>query len=481
MKAFQDYLTEFSEVGFVDQILGCIVVATGIPSVKPQEIVLFENGEIGQIMTLKEDLVEVLLLTKNTISVGTRVVRTGDFLSIMLSNEVLGSTMNPLGYIIEPAKILKKPVQKYIEIHPPELTARKPIEKQLETGVSLVDLVIPLGIGQRELVIGDRKTGKTEFLYQTMITQAQKGVVCIYAVIGQKKIDSLLLDQFLKESGIRDKTVLISSSSSDAPGLIYLTPYVAMTVAEYFKDQGVDVLLILDDMTTHARSYREIALMARRLPGRGSYPADIFYSHARLVERAGAFTKGSITCLPVAESIMGDLSGYIQTNLMSMTDGHIFFDIEFYNKGSRPAINPFLSVTRVGHQTQDSLKRELSNVVASFLVQYERMKQFMHFGTEASENARAILGQGARLDVFFNQGTVIVYDIPFSIFIIGLIWSGKVNDLKPFEFKSKIAALHNSYTSNSEYKKKIEFLTAKQSFNELIVALKRDGESYMVL
>jgi len=484
MKDFQSYLTETGEVGFVEGSRSCIVMASGLPGVTSQEIVMFENSEIGQVMTLKKDSIEILLLTKKSIRVGSKIVRTKEYMSITMSPELLGKTLNSLGYLVSLGKApgafsAKKPEEaRRIEIHPPGMSERKQVEKQLETGVALVDLVLPIGKGQRELIIGDRKTGKTDFLNQTMISQARSGVVCIYAVIGQKRTDTLLLDQFLTEKGIRGNTIIVSSTSADAPGLIYLTPYVAMTIAEYFRDQGKDVLLILDDLTTHARAYREISLLAKRLPGRGSYPGDIFYSHARLIERAGAFTKASITCLPVAESTLGDLSGYIQTNLMSMTDGHIFFDIELYNQGNRPAVNAFLSVTRVGHQTQSKLERELSNSISSFLVIYDRMKQFMHFGTEASASAQNILVQGTRLDMFFNQGSDVIFDISFSIFIIGCIWAGKVNDMKPFDFKKKISSLYSIYSTNSDYKKKIVSLVSVDSFKELIAIIKRDGDVY---
>jgi F-type H+/Na+-transporting ATPase subunit alpha len=479
MKDFQSYLVETGEIGIVQESLSCIVIATGLPHVKPQEIVLFEDGEKGQVLTLRKDTVEILLLTKKSITVGTRITRTNTSMSVSLSLELLGKTVNSIGTIWGSSPLKKVDEVRPIEIHPPGLSERIPVEKQMETGVALVDLIVPLGKGQRELVIGDRKTGKTEFLYQTMISQSQRGVISIYAVIGQKQVETLLLDQFLREKNIRESTLIVSSSSSDAPGIIYLTPYVAMTIAEYFRDQGKDVLLILDDMTTHARAYREISLLAKRLPGRGSYPGDIFYAHARLVERAGAFIKGSITCLPVAESVLGDLSGYIQTNLMSMTDGHIFFDIELYNQGNRPAINPFLSVTRVGHQTQGKLERELSNSVSSFLVVYDRMKQFMHFGTEASESARNILAQGTRLDVFLNQGTELIFDLPLSIFIIGCIWSGKINDLSPNDFKKKISLLYTQYKGNPEFKSKIDTVVHAASFTDLVTILKRDADIYL--
>jgi F-type H+-transporting ATPase subunit alpha len=360
-------------------------------------------------------------------------------------------------------------------VKPPSISLRKPIELQLETGVGLVDMVIPLGKGQRELVIGDRKTGKSEFLLQTIVSQALRGSVCIYAMIGQKQLDILKLEDYFTSKGIRNSTIIVASSSSEPSGLIFLTPYTAMSVAEYFRDQGMDVLLILDDMTTHARTYREISLLARRFPGRSSYPGDIFNIHAKLIERAGNFTKGSITCFPVAESILGDLSGYVQTNLMSMTDGHIFFDIELYNQGKRPAVNPFLSVTRVGHQTQDSLHRDLSQVISNFLVMYEKMKQFMHFGAEVGESSRTTLALGARLDAFLNQGTDTVLSVELNTFMIGLIWAGVWNENETHELKKEFGRYISYYQKEKTYRMKVaELLKNCKQFSDVVTAIKRD-------
>ena len=235
------------------------------------------------------------------------------------------------------------------------------------TGMTLVDLMIPLGRGQRELVLGDRKTGKTQFLLQAALAQASVGTVCVYACIGKKKAEILRVKEFFAKEGILDKTVIVASSSQDSTGEIFTCPYTAMAVAEFFRDRGQDTLVLLDDMTTHAKFYREMSLLLRKFPGRDSYPGDIFHIHSKLLERSGNFVikkdgnemDVAITCLPAAETIQGDLTGYIQTNLMSMTDGHIYFDNELFFKGRRPAINPFISVTRVGYQTQTSLRKEM--------------------------------------------------------------------------------------------------------------------------
>jgi len=354
---------------------------------------------------------------------------------------------------------------------------RKTVDKPLTTGVNLVDLVVPLSRGQRELVIGDRKTGKTEFLRQAILSQASIGAICIYAVIGQKRAETIKLREFLKKNNVTSNTIVVSSSSSDAAGLIYLTPFTAMTIAEHFRDKGMDVLLILDDMTTHARVYREISLLARRFPGRASYPGDIFYLHAKLIERAGNFTKGSITALPVAESTLGDLSGYIQTNLMSMTDGHIFFDIDLYNEGRRPAVNPFLSVTRIGHQTQSRLLKELSREVTSFLVKYDTMKQFLHFGAEVGQDAKNILQLGERLDVLFNQGTETIIPVNVNILLVSGLWAGIWNDTKLSDLKNDLEQIKLSYQTDEVYKKKInDFITENKSFTEMTNKLRRQTE-----
>ncbi len=477
MKDFNYYLNELGEIGFVEQVFHSIVYVSGLPGAHSQEVVIFESGDIGQVFSLEKDQLEVLLFSSSQIKVGDKVVRTNAPLSVPVGEGILGRVVNPLGGSIDAKGVIKAVKFERIDKDPPKIMARRQVEKPLETGSTLVDLVVPLSRGQRELVIGDRKTGKTEFLLQTLISQASKGTVCIYAVIGQKKSDILKLSQFLQEKGLKKNAIIVASSSSDTSGLIYLTPYTAMTIAEYFKDKGIDVLLILDDMTTHARTYREVSLLARRFPGRSSYPGDIFYLHARLIERAGNFDKGSITCLPVSETILGDLSGYIQTNLMAMTDGHVFFDIEFYNQGKRPAVNPFLSVTRVGHQTQTPLLRDVSQELSSFLVTYDKMKQFLHFGAEVGETAKKILSLGEKLDVFFNQSGITIIPININVMILAGLWSGLWNETKTEDLKRSLEQVILSYSTDDVYKKQIdEKISVTKSFSELVNFLRRESD-----
>ena len=477
MKDFNYYLDQIGEIGFVEQSVHSLVYVSGLPEAHPNEVVIFESGDIGQIISMGRVSIEVLVFSNTQVLVGSKVVRTGEFLKIGVGTDLLGRMISPLGIPLDKNSAITGLTQRPIDVTPPKIIERKNVEKPLLTGVTLVDLIAPLSKGQRQLIIGDRKTGKTEFLLQTIITQAKLGAVCIYAVIGQKQVDIKKLSEFFVSEGISQNTLIVASSSSDPAGLIFLTPYAAMTIAEFWKDKGMDVLLVLDDMTSHARNYREISLLARRFPGRSSYPGDIFYVHAKLIERAGNFNKGSITCLPVAESILGDLSGYIQTNLMSMTDGHIFFDIDLYSQGKRPAVNPFLSVTRVGHQTQTPLQRDVSRELSSFLVSYERMKQFMHFGAEVGETAKNILSLGSRIDLFFNQSGAKTIEINSSILIMAGLWAGIWSETKLEDLKGEIEQITLSYATDDNFKKSVDALIEKsKTFSEIITTLRRDSQ-----
>ncbi|OGM19488.1 hypothetical protein A2686_01845 [Candidatus Woesebacteria bacterium RIFCSPHIGHO2_01_FULL_38_10] len=477
MKDFNFYLEQIGEIGFTEEIVHSIVYVSGLPQAKPSEVVMFESGEIGQVLSLGEDLVEVLLLTRSELRVGTKVVRTDELLQVPVGESLLGRAFDPLVKPIDDGRLIGGLKVSPIDTQPHGIIGRKQVSESLETGVTIVDLIIPLAKGQRELVIGDRKTGKTGFLLQVMLTQARMGTVCIYCVIGQRLIDIKNRFEFMEEMGIKKNCLIVATSSSDAPGLIFLTPYSAMTIAEFFRDQGKDVLLILDDMTTHARYYREISLLAKRFPGRSSYPGDIFYTQAKLIERAGNYKKGSITCLPVAEAVLGDLSGYIQTNLMSMTDGHIFFDIDLYNQGRRPAVNPFLSVTRSGHQVQTFLQQDLGRKLTSFLVEYEKMKEFMHFGAEAGETVQNVIELGRKLDIFFNQPLGKTIPVNANILLAGGLWSGVWRGGDDEDFKRKIEEVILNYETNKGYKTKVdELIKSCNKFTDLVNSLRMDSE-----
>src|SRR3990167_6786812 len=480
MKDFTAYLNETEEIGYVEQVADAIIYVSGLPKVKVDEIVVFETGEFGHVFSINPDFVEVLIFSKQHIQPGTRVARTNEVLGISVGSGLLGRVINPLCQAIDDGK----PIQGLSErrpIHPPApgIIERKSITKQFETGVLLVDLAIPLGHGQRELILCERKTGKTNFLTRTILTQTKKGNICVYAGIGKKKMDIKKVAEFFKKEGVLDKMVIAATGSSDSTGLIYLTPYMAMTIAEYFRDQGKDVLLVLDDMTSHAKFYREIALLGRRFPGRNSYPSDIFYAHAKLMERGGNFKtdkgEASITCLPVAETSQGDLSGYIETNLMSMTDGHLYFDRDLFYLGRRPAIHPFLSVTRVGRQTQTNLRREVNREIISFLNLYEKMQSFVHFGAELNETIKSTLITGANIIHFFNQAPTEVVPINLQIVAFSMLWANLWEIRDTTLIRKQLHQILEAYNSDEKIKKKIDSLSETDSFNKMLGIIKQEG------
>lgn len=345
MNNFQKYLDANGEVGFVTRVNEFIIHVEGLPGVVPEELVIFEQGGTGQVMSVSQNTVEILAFTKQPIEAGTRVARSGTFLQIPVGDALLGNIIDPFGMSVTGEAVIKRPTEmRQIDTSPSGITTRDLIDRGFETGVTVVDLLVPLGFGQRELIIGDRKTGKTVFLLHSVISAAKQGNICIYASIGKTQIDIKRIQEAFIEAGVMDRVIMVASNALDAPGTIFSTPYSAMTIAEFFRDHGQDTLVVLDDLSTHAKIYREISLLARRFPGRNSYPGDTFYIHSRLLERAGNFkyeggTKKAvaITCLPVVETLEGDLSGYVQTNIMSMTDGHIYFDSGLYVEGRRPA------------------------------------------------------------------------------------------------------------------------------------------------
>lgn len=420
-------IEKVGEVGRVEQVKEFLVKVSGLPGAVVGEGVTFETGEHGRIQSLDEDLCEVLVLSRLPVAPKTKLARTGTLLSVSCGSGVLGHTLNTLGYSLTQRRFQSShPEKRLIEMTPVGIWARKKVTAFFETGTAVVDLVVPLGKGQRELVIGDRKTGKTHFLLTTILSQVDQGTVCVWASLGKRKTEIKAIEEFLSHERVLDKCVIIAADSSASPGEIYLAPYTAMTIAEYFRDQGRNVLLILDDLTTHAKFYREIALVSGTFPGRESYPGDIFHIHSKLLERAGCFRVGkkevTITCLPVAESSGGDLAGFIQTNLMSMTDGHLYFDSGLFFEGRRPAINIFLSVTRVGRQTQLALFRNIGPSILLHLKKYEEAQRFLRFGPEISAELTKIINVGDRLKSFFNQVGYFTVPVNLSAVLVALIW-----------------------------------------------------------
>lgn len=465
---FEQLLGETGEIGYVEGVDSSLIHVSGLPGARLGEVVQIEGVGMGWIMALNEQAY-VILLTSNQVTTGARVARTGKTLTMSVSEQLLGKVVDPLltDLDITNGKAMS------LDIDPPTLAKRTSASKPLRTGVSMCDLVIPISKGQRQLVIGDRKTGKTTFALAALLAQASEGTICIWVNIGKRAADIAKVVKFVTDNNLTKTVVIVNTRSSDPAGLIFIAPYAALTIAEYFRSLGKDTLVILDDMTNHARAYREISLLAKRFPGRNSYPGDIFNVQARIMERAGNFAVGeseaAITLLPIAQSVVGDLSGYIETNLMSMTDGHIFFDVEEFTKGRRPAINPFLSVTRIGHQTQSRMMKILGREVVSFLVEVQKLDEFMHFGAELSELSRSRLELGELIMTLFEQDTLETAPFEADAVILAALWAGYFKGMDKPKVKEKIAIVRSAYRTDAKHKKRVDDLVnGSSTFGDLI-------------
>lgn len=472
---FENYLQKTGDYGVVYQVSHPIVFVEGLPRVKSNEVILFESGQKGVVFAINRGKIEARIFSHEPVRVGTRVTRTDQTLSVPVGEALLGQTINPIGEPLDPTVTFNLPKTfRDMENRSIPISGRKKITVQLETGITLVDLLLPLGRGQRELIIGDRKTGKTSLLMTIIKRQVEEGVVGIFCAIGRKKSDIKKLQEFFIQEKIMDKVIIVATSSYDSPSLIYLTPYAGMSIAEYFRDQGVNTLVVLDDLSTHAKFYRELSLLARRFPGRDSYPGDIFYTHSRLLERSGNFThptagEVSITCLPVIEIIEGDFTGYVSTNVMGITDGHIYMDSNIYYQGQRPAVNIPLSVTRVGRQTMTRLSREINKSLTVFLAQYNKLSNLSHFGQELTDDVKKDLRLGDLVFKFLNQSYLVTLPIPIQMVILSMILQEIIEDKEVLEKVKK--GLIDAY-SDAEVKKYFKDLInirELQGFNQNVL------------
>ena len=476
------------EIGFVEKISHPISYVRGLPGCVYSEIIYSESGSMGMVVGLTLDHVEVLMFSQEPVRVGEKVSRSGEVLKVPVGEGLLGQVVNPLcSSLHENRVIVGLDEYRGINSPPPPINVRERIKIPLETGVSTVDMLVPLGRGQRELIIGDRNTGKTTFVLQSILYQAKLGTVCIYAGIAKKKQSLKKVENLFAKHGISGNTVIVGSSSSDPIANIYLTPYTAMIIAEYFRDRGRDVLIVLDDLSAHAKYYREMSLLSKKFPGRDSYPGDIFYAHARLLERAGNFKMdgkiSSITCLPVAASIEGDITGYIQTNLMSITDGHIFFDNAIFKAGKRPAINHFLSVTRVGRQTQSPIRWGVNRELSTFLFLHSKTERFIHFGAELNEGIKATIDMGKKINQLFDQENEEIYSMDVQIILFVLVWTGILKDETSGKIKFYKMKAQSLYDKDDVFREKIvNLIKSSPDFNSLlgkVSALHKDLIDYM--
>jgi len=442
---------DLSEIGFVVQIGDTFCKIHGLKNAIYGELVDFEHGNKGIILSLSADDVSVFLIQSNTPVVELEMVRrTGTVFKAPVSDQLLGRVINAVGKPIDQRGDLHVPEMKHIEVMIPGIVERTPIHEPLETGKLVVDALVPIGKGQRELIIGNRGTGKTALALSTIINQKDKNVICVYVSIGLRQANLARLVRMLEEEGAMDYTVVVSADASEPALDRYLAPYVGCTIAEYFKDQKRDVLIVYDTLSNHAIAYREMSLLMRRAPGREAYPGDIFYLHSRLLERAGKFIAGgSITALPIAEIQSDDITAYIPTNLISITDGQIFLDTKLFNEGIRPAVNVELSVSRVGGAAQTKANKQMIRSLRLELAQYHELAGFAQFGTELDELSQKRLARGRIVYQLLRQGQSINYSFVDQAFMLFLFQEHfldtlDLKEVRPFaiQFAQYVASVY---------------------------------------
>lgn len=451
-----------------------MVFLDGMPTVKINDLVISESGKRGWVSALHKNQVEVLMLDEGVINPGELFKRSDKRLSISMGEYLLGRAINPMGVAIDGKKILasNKDIQSELDKKAPNINMRKFITDQFTTGITLIDTLVPIGKGQRELVIGDAHAGKTAFTIDLIVNQRDRNVICVYASIGKpiSQLKSLL--EVLANTGAMSYCVVIAASSSEAAPLIYLTPQTAFTIAEYFQKTGRDVLLILDDIGSHAKIYREISLLSGKTPGRESYPGDIFYQHSHLLERAGNFKEenggGSITAIPVLEVNLSDFATYMPTNLVGMTDGHLLFNSNFRNQGKTPAIDVSLSVTRVGKQTQKRLQNLLSSQIRELMAKAAELQTISKFSAELPFQTRLILKQSEVLEELLNQENATRISLPSQIILLGLIFTPLFLDKDAIFIKKAKIIILEVFTKDGTLKALLDKVEQLETVEELI-------------
>ncbi len=434
-----DVLPKMKNEGYVISVGDGIVTASGLSQAGFGEEVEFEDGTRGLVFGLNDTEVSIILLSySDKIVEGTKVQTTGKILGLNVSEELLGRVINPLREPLD-SQALKNTGKFYpLEKIAPGVIERQPVDTPIKTGIKAIDAMIPIGRGQRELIIGDRNTGKTAIAVDTIINQKKKDlglkrVICIYCAIGQKRSNVARLIATLEENDALEYSIIVSSSASDSPALQFLAPFTATDIGEYFMDKGEDVLIVYDDLSKHAWAYRQISLLLRRPAGREAYPGDIFYLHSRLLERSARLSEklggGSITSFPVIETQASDVSAYIPTNVISITDGQIYLETDLFNSGTRPAINVGLSVSRVGGAAQSKAIKQISGPLRLELAQYRSLAAFAQFGSDLDEQTQKQLDRGKRVAEVLKQPQYAPLSEAAEIVVIYAASSGLLDEL----------------------------------------------------
>jgi len=437
---------EFRAVGTVQHIGNGVARLSGLPRSRTDELVTFPTGVQGMILNLEHNHLDVILLgSSEGIQGGDLVTATGERLRVPVGHQLLGRVVNPLGYPLDGLGLVDASGYWHLEFDAPGIVARAPVDEPLLTGWKMIDALVPIGRGQRELIVGDRQTGKTTVAVDAILNQKSNGVACFYVVVGQKKSSTLAVIETLREAGAMDYTTVVVSSPDDPPALRYLAPYAGCTMAEWLMHEGRDVLIVYDDLSKHADAYRELSLLLRRPPGREAYPGDIFYLHSRLLERACKLNEnagdGSITALPIVETQRGNVAAYIPTNLISITDGQILLSSDMFNRGIKPAIDAGRSVSRVGGAAQVSAMRKASANLRLELAQFEEVARFARFGTEVDEATQLQIRRGQRLQKLLTQSAHRPLSLAAQVLVLWAATEGYIDDVPTDEIPEFESAL----------------------------------------
>ncbi len=420
---------ETASVGSVIEIGDGIARISGLDEVQSSEIIEFPGETFGVALNLEEDSVGVIILGEFThIKKGDTVKRTGRILSIPVSEQIIGRVVDPLGMPKDGKGKLPEDHFEPIEKVAPGVMTRQSVNEPLQTGIKAIDAMIPVGRGQRELIIGDRQTGKTAIAIDTILNQKGQGMLCVYVAIGQKESKIAKIVKRLEDAGAMEYTTVVLAGASDPSALWYIAPYAGASIAEYFMNKGQDVLVVYDDLSKHAVSYREISLLLRRPPGREAYPGDVFYLHSRLLERSAKLNAkyggGSITALPIIETQGGDVSAYIPTNVISITDGQIYLESDLFNKGQRPALNVGLSVSRVGSAAQTKAMKSVAKQLRLDLAQYRELEAFSQFASDLDEGTRQQIERGKRTTEMLKQAQYAPKSVADQVMAIFAVTNG---------------------------------------------------------
>ena len=451
---------EVSETGIVILVGDGIAKASGLDQCMAGELVEFPNGAYGMAQNLEEDTVSIVILgSDNGIKEGDTVKRTGKVVSVPVGQAMIGRVVNALGEPIDGKGPIEAEDYRPIEMPAPGIIDREPVNVPLQTGIKAIDSMIPIGRGQRELIIGDRQTGKTTIATDTILNQKGKDVICIYVAIGQKRSTVAQIVNNLTMGGAMDYTIVVSATASELAPMQYIAPYSGCSMGEHFMRQGKDVLVIYDDLSKHAVAYRAISLLIRRPPGREAYPGDVFYLHSRLLERAAHLSEanggGSLTALPIIETQAGDVSAYIPTNVISITDGQIFLESELFNAGIMPAVNPGISVSRVGGNAQIKAMKKVSGSLKLLYSQYRELQSFSQFGSDLDADTKARLAQGARIVEVLKQKNNAPVEVANQVCIIYAVVNDYLKNV-PVERIAEFEQRLSEFMANSQYNAVLE-------------------------